>query len=127
MYRPQFRGSVRHDIALITVGVLLQTELALANGQKFSLLNLALLGTDQYEHNFQQLFSKMKEMAVDISEYILLKFTMLLNSGTTCSRAHLIVAQKWITFICVVSFANWIKGKLVLISYLHNLSDCQMC
>jgi hypothetical protein len=55
--------------------------MSLPNGQKFNLLNLALLGTDQYEQNFHQLLSKMEDMQLDVSEYILIKFILLLNSG----------------------------------------------
>ncbi|XP_018008173.1 nuclear hormone receptor FTZ-F1 [Hyalella azteca] len=55
-------------------------DMSLPNGQKFNLLNLALLGTDQYEQNFHQLLSKMEDMQLDVSEYILIKFILLLNS-----------------------------------------------
>lgn len=52
---------------------------SLPNGQKFSLLRLTLLGHKGAKEAFLQLLRHMRELNVDVSEYILLKFIFLLN------------------------------------------------
>ncbi|KAF2351751.1 Nuclear hormone receptor ligand-binding domain [Trinorchestia longiramus] len=69
-------------------------DMSLPNGQKFNLLNLALLGTDQYEQHFHQLLSKMEDMQLDVSEYILIKFTLLLNSEPCISENRQLTDQQ---------------------------------
>ncbi|CAL4118943.1 unnamed protein product, partial [Meganyctiphanes norvegica] len=57
----------------------LQDETTLPNGQKFDLLSLALLGTSQFADRFHQILNKLVELNFDISDYICLKFMILLN------------------------------------------------
>lgn len=55
--------------------------MALPNGQKFDLLSLALLGTTQFAERFQHIMNKLIDLKFDISDYICIKFILLLNPG----------------------------------------------
>lgn len=57
----------------------LQDEMTLPNGQKFDLLSLALLGTTQFAERFQHIMNKLIDLKFDVSDYICLKFIMLLD------------------------------------------------
>ena len=53
----------------------------LPNGQKFDLLSLALLGNLQYPEKFHVLMNKLIEFKFDLSDYVCVKFMLLLNPG----------------------------------------------
>ncbi|XP_011503732.1 PREDICTED: nuclear hormone receptor FTZ-F1 [Ceratosolen solmsi marchali] len=57
----------------------LPDETTLHNGQKFDLLCLGLLGVPSLADLFNNLSSKLQELKFDLSDYICMKFLMLLN------------------------------------------------
>ncbi|PBC26532.1 Nuclear hormone receptor FTZ-F1 [Apis cerana cerana] len=57
----------------------LPDETTLHNGQKFDLLCLGLLGVPSLADLFNDLSSKLQELKFDLSDYICMKFLMLLN------------------------------------------------
>lgn len=59
----------------------LPDETTLHNGQKFDLLCLGLLGVPSLADLFNDLSSKLQELKFDLSDYICMKFLMLLNHG----------------------------------------------
>lgn len=60
----------------------LPDETTLHNGQKFDLLCLGLLGVPSLADLFNDLSTKLQELKFDLSDYICMKFLMLLNHGT---------------------------------------------
>ena len=60
----------------------LPDETTLHNGQKFDLLCLGLLGVPSLADLFNNLSSKLQELKFDPSDYICMKFLMLLNHGS---------------------------------------------
>lgn len=59
----------------------LPDETTLANGQKFDLLSLALLGVPAVADSLNQVQAKFVELKLDPLEYLCLKFLLLLNPG----------------------------------------------
>ena len=59
----------------------LPDETTLPNGQKFDLLALALLGSPQLSDQFNELSAKLQDLKFDLSDYVCLKFLLLLNPG----------------------------------------------
>nr|AAD41899.1 fushi tarazu-factor 1 [Metapenaeus ensis] len=57
----------------------LQDETTLPNGQKFDLLSLALLGTTQFADRFHAILNKLRDLNFDISDFVCVKFIILLN------------------------------------------------
>nr|CAD7402739.1 unnamed protein product [Timema cristinae]CAD7432628.1 unnamed protein product [Timema monikensis] len=57
----------------------LPDETTLPNGQKFDLLGLGLLGVPTLTSHFNELTAKLQELKFDVSDYICLKFLLLLN------------------------------------------------
>ncbi|XP_065339515.1 nuclear hormone receptor FTZ-F1 isoform X2 [Cloeon dipterum] len=57
----------------------LPDETTLPNGQKFDLLCLGLLGVPSLADAFGELAAKLAELKFDVSDYVCLKFLMLLN------------------------------------------------
>ncbi|XP_050497910.1 nuclear hormone receptor FTZ-F1 [Diabrotica virgifera virgifera] len=57
----------------------LPDETTLHNGQKFDLLNLGLLGVPSLADHFNDITVKLQELKFDISDYICIKFMLLLN------------------------------------------------
>ncbi|XP_076248997.1 ftz transcription factor 1 isoform X3 [Calliopsis andreniformis] len=57
----------------------LPDETTLPNGQKFDLLCLGLLGVPSLADLFNELSAKLQELKFDLSDYICMKFLMLLN------------------------------------------------
>lgn len=53
----------------------------LPNGQKFDLLELALLGVSHSADKFNDITVKLQEIKFDVADYICLKFLLLLNPG----------------------------------------------
>lgn len=60
----------------------LPDEMTLANGQKFDLLTLALLGVPSTSDAMNQVQHRFLELKLDSLEYLCLKFLLLLNPGT---------------------------------------------
>lgn len=56
-------------------------ETTLHNGQKFDLLCLGLLGVPALADIFKDLSKKLQDLKFDPSDYICMKFLMLLNHG----------------------------------------------
>ena len=59
----------------------LPDETTLANGQKFELLSLALLGVPSMSEAFNDLTNKLSTLKFDSADYVCLKFILLLNPG----------------------------------------------
>ena len=59
----------------------LPDETTLANGQKFELLSLALLGVPSMSEAFNDLTTKLSTLKFDSADYVCLKFVLLLNPG----------------------------------------------
>lgn len=59
----------------------LPDEIQLANGQKFDLLSLALLGTSSETDALNQVQSRLMALKLDSLEYLCLKFLLLLSPG----------------------------------------------
>ena len=59
----------------------LPDETTLANGQKFELLSLALLGVPSMSEAFNDLTTKLGSLKFDSADYVCLKFILLLNPG----------------------------------------------
>jgi nuclear receptor subfamily 5 group A protein 3 len=59
----------------------LPDETTLPNGQKFDLLCLGLLGVPTLADHFNQLMAKLQDLKFDDTDYICVKFLLLLNPG----------------------------------------------
>lgn len=59
----------------------LPDETSLANGQKFELLSLALLGVPSMAEQFLEVSHTMSRLKFDAADYVCLKFILLLNSA----------------------------------------------
>lgn len=59
----------------------LPDETTLHNGQKFDLLSLGLLGVPSLADHFNDITTKLQELKFDVSDYICVKFLLLLNPG----------------------------------------------
>lgn len=59
----------------------LPDETTLHNGQKFDLLNLGLLGVPSLADHFNDITVKLQDLKFDVSDYICIKFMLLLNPG----------------------------------------------
>ncbi|XP_044256191.1 nuclear hormone receptor FTZ-F1 isoform X1 [Tribolium madens] len=57
----------------------LPDEMTLHNGQKFDLLSLGLLGVPSLADHFTDITAKLQELKFDVSDYICVKFLLLLN------------------------------------------------
>ncbi|RWS27892.1 nuclear hormone receptor FTZ-F1-like protein, partial [Leptotrombidium deliense] len=57
----------------------LPDDTTLPNGQKFDLLSLALLGVPAVAESLQQVQNKLSELKFDPTDYLCVKFLMLLN------------------------------------------------
>ncbi|XP_076264424.1 ftz transcription factor 1 isoform X2 [Rhynchophorus ferrugineus] len=57
----------------------LPDETTLHNGQKFDLLSLGLLGVPSLADLFNNITAKLQELKFDVSDYICIKFMLLLN------------------------------------------------
>ncbi|OWR40613.1 nuclear hormone receptor betaFTZ-F1 [Danaus plexippus plexippus] len=57
----------------------LPDETTLHNGQKFDLLCLGLLGVPSLADHFNELQNKLSDLKFDVSDYICVKFLLLLN------------------------------------------------
>merc|ERR1711936_553576 len=68
----------------------LPDETTLANGQKFELLSLALLGVPSMSEAFNEMTGKLANLKFDSADYVCLKFVLLLNPEvrTLRNRSH---------------------------------------
>merc|ERR1712106_934487 len=68
----------------------LPDETPLANGQKFELLSLALLGVPSMAEKFLEVSASLKNLHFDQADYVCLKFVLLLNPDvrTLRNRSH---------------------------------------
>lgn len=74
----------------------LPDETTLHNGQKFDLLSLGLLGVPSLADHFNDLTAKLQELKFDVSDYICVKFLLLLNPGNVLFHLQITV--------CVIHF-----------------------
>jgi len=80
----------------------LPDETTLPNGQKFDLLCLGLLGVPSLADAFAELAAKLAELKFDVSDYVCLKFLMLLNPGQ--QRAKPIIFQNQLKIVLKAFF-----------------------
>lgn len=66
----------------------LPDEMTLANGQKFDLLTLALLGVPSTSDAMNQVQHRFLELKLDSLEYLCLKFLLLVNPGKDAVISH---------------------------------------
>lgn len=59
----------------------LPDEMTLANGQKFDLIGLALLGVPAVSESLNQVQNRLFELKLDSLEYVCVKFLLLVNPG----------------------------------------------
>lgn len=110
----------------------LQDEITLPNGQKFDLLSLALLGTTQFGDRFHEVMNKLIDLKFDISDYICLKFIILLNPEVrnlndrrSVSTAHDQVQQTLIEYCHAVypEEQDRYQRLMELVPELHYIAD----
>lgn len=97
----------------------LPDETTLHNGQKFDLLCLGLLGVPSLADLFNDLSSKLQELKFDLSDYICMKFLMLLNHGEIFLRLYFLYFLKvvkrelfWYQHLVIsVQFQNYWNSK----------------
>lgn len=78
----------------------LPDETTLHNGQKFDLLSLGLLGVPSLAEHFHDIVAKLQELKFDVSDYICIKFLLLLNPGLY----HCVYISELTAFLCVVMY-----------------------
>jgi nuclear receptor subfamily 5 group A protein 3 len=66
----------------------LPDETTLPNGQKFDLLALGLLGVPSLADHFSEITAKLQDLKFDLSDYICVKFLLLLNPGERRAIYH---------------------------------------
>ena len=72
----------------------LPDETTLPNGQKFDLLALGLLGVPTLADHFLEITAKLQDLKFDLSDYICVKFLLLLNPGE-CSPINSLPFKEW--------------------------------
>lgn len=99
----------------------LPDETTLANGQKFELLSLALLGVPSMSEAFNDLTTKLSTLKFDSADYVCLKFVLLLNPGANDPDAmyHIHKGRNWIE----LSWGEHFYFFINLRSKDHALSD----
>lgn len=73
----------------------LPDETTLHNGQKFDLLSLGLLGVPSLADHFNDITAKLQELKFDVSDYICIKFLLLLNPGKIGDTINFYI-NKWL-------------------------------
>ncbi|GIY33681.1 hypothetical protein CEXT_510441 [Caerostris extrusa] len=69
----------------------LPEEITMSNGQKFSMVNLALLGVSNMAEQLNIVSARLQELKFDAVDYICLKFLLLLNpEARTLSNVKLV-------------------------------------
>ena len=79
----------------------LPNETTLANGQKFELLSLALLGVPSMSEAFNEMTGKLANLKFDSADYVCLKFVLLLNPGK-----NMIPFFKYVYTYVLIGFLN---------------------
>ncbi|XP_018325312.1 nuclear hormone receptor FTZ-F1-like isoform X4 [Agrilus planipennis] len=108
----------------------LPDETTLHNGQKFDLLSLGLLGVPSLADHFNDITSKLQELKFDVSDYICLKFLLLLNPvrGIT-NRKHVQDGYEQVqqalleyTVTCYPQVQDKFSKMMQLLSDIHTLA-----
>lgn len=86
----------------------LQDETTLPNGQKFDLLSLALLGTTQFADRFHAVLNKLVDLKFDISDFVCVKFVVLLNPDVRSlnDRRSVVAAHEQVRQVLLEYTAN---------------------
>ena len=110
----------------------LPDETTLHNGQKFDLLSLGLLGVPTLAEHFNSITAKLQELKFDISDYICLKFLLLLNPADVrgiTNRKHIQEGYDQVqqalleyTVTCHPHIQNKFHKMLQLLPEMHNLA-----
>ncbi|KAI5701682.1 hypothetical protein M8J76_014359 [Diaphorina citri] len=110
----------------------LPDETTLHNGQKFDLLSLGLLGVPTLRDRFTQVTHKLSELKFDISDYICVKFLLLLNPDVRgiLNRTHVEEGheqvQKALLDYCITAYPQIQDkfGKLMsILPELHEIAS----
>lgn len=110
----------------------LPDETTLHNGQKFDLLSLGLLGVPSLRDRFTQVTLKLQELKFDMSDYICVKFLLLLNPDVRgiMNRTHVEEGheqvQKALLDYCISGYPQIQDrfGKLMsLLPELHEIAN----
>jgi len=110
----------------------LPDETTLPNGQKFDLLSLGLLGVSSLAEHFSEITNKLQDLKFDLSDYICVKFLLLLNPDVRglMNRKHVLegheqVQQALLTY-CVQNCPQIQDkfGKLIqMLPEIHSLAS----
>nr|WAT94097.1 FTZ-F1 alpha [Henosepilachna vigintioctopunctata] len=114
----------------------LPDETTLHNGQKFDLLSLGLLGVPSLADHFNDITSKLQELKFDISDYICIKFMLLLNPVFTIPDIRGITNRKHVqegyeqvqqalleyTVTCYPQIQDKFNKMLQLLPEIHSLA-----
>lgn len=83
----------------------LPDETTLPNGQKFDLLSLGLLGVPSLAEHFTELTATLQDLKFDVSDYICVKFLLLLNPGKYDWLLQLTLILL-VTYLCLINKVN---------------------
>lgn len=72
----------------------LPEETTMPNGQKFSLVNLSLLGVASMVDQLNHVSARLQELKFDPLDYICLKFLLLLNPGESSLFHYELIGHK---------------------------------
>ncbi|XP_072153856.1 nuclear hormone receptor FTZ-F1 isoform X2 [Bemisia tabaci] len=110
----------------------LPDETTLHNGQKFDLLSLGLLGVRSLADHFTQVMHKLQDLKFDLSDYICVKFLLLLNHEVRglMNRKHVLEGQEQVqnalSDYCATVYPN-IQNKfeklMALLPEIHELAN----
>ncbi|CAL1295369.1 unnamed protein product [Larinioides sclopetarius] len=111
----------------------LPEEITMPNGQKFSLVNLALLGVSSMAEHLNTVSSRLQDLKFDTVDYICLKFMLLLNpaEARTLSNVKLVAeayertqqALMEYTLIFYPQVNDKFSHLLALLPEIHTISD----
>ncbi|XP_060521037.1 nuclear hormone receptor FTZ-F1 isoform X2 [Cylas formicarius] len=109
----------------------LPDETILHNGQKFDLLSLGLLGVPSLAEHFNNITAKLQELKFDVSDYICVKFMLLLNPdvrGIT-NRKHVQEGYEQVqqalleyTVTCYPQVQDKFSKMQAILQEIHNLA-----
>ena len=122
----------------------LPDETTLANGQKFELLSLALLGVPSMSDAFNELTGKLSNLKFDTADYVCLKFILLLSPGkylfififssridsNQCRHSFFCTFHQWNNgFIKKIKIEPSVlsRGRPLLLNRILTINTCQKC
>ncbi|XP_054273941.1 nuclear hormone receptor FTZ-F1 isoform X2 [Macrosteles quadrilineatus] len=110
----------------------LPDETTLPNGQKFDLLSLGLLGVPSLANHFEEITRHLQELKFDLSDYICVKFLLLLNPDVRglmnrkhVQEGHEQVQQALLEYCvqCYPQISDKFHKLLALLPEIHSLAS----